>query len=898
MPFDSNKPGSRKLPIILGVVLCVVVLAIGAGWIALPHLVTARVSASIATLSQRLPGELAHGDIALDGTWTVDIGSLEWTDGSDWSLRARELQFTVDPLSFLFGRPRLVDADIGELDLRLGDPAKPFATPAEVLTRVMGLLEGGEAGGGGGPMVTGSRARPLPRLRIGAVRGDVHMAGPWSLRVTGGRVEIGAPAHTLDAMAVGLDAELRFRLADGVDRALRVEGRADQESGIQAVQAQSEPPLAFKTDSGEASVAGISWKPGEVQALSPAWSVRNRFSVSAEKVAFRWEDIDSGVKDGSDKTRDPVLALPQQLQPLVVGRRIVEVEFFDPVADLELPTVSEPSVPVPEAGTRKAAGDGKDGAFRRDLERMTRGITRSLAAFRANVSELAGRLPSGRVLVHGASVRYLLGGRPVPGPEPSLANIDAFLARSSETGRVAGRLTFECPEAASGANEVRFDLDPAGGSGSVSVLAGHLPLYPYRGMLPGWFQVEPRTVLRDCRLGLDMDGAKKKLGLEGKLSVEGVGIFLPGLASSPLKDLDLGMKGAVTLDADAGSLALKDGLLGVGDLRMPVELTVSSMPDRPRVRLEARVERLKAQDLLESIPKEMIPALKGVRVSGSFAASLSLDVDTRDMSLLKFDFQPDVADLKVLDPGSGANLDLLRHEFFHRIEESGGRVVKRFIGPSSPAWVSLDDVPGYLIGALTTSEDALFFKHHGFSLGGIRRSLRVNLERGGFYQGASTLSQQLVKNLFLSSEKTLARKLQEAFITWQLERFLSKDRILELYLNVVEWGPDSHGLGEAAMHYFGKKPSELGLLEAGYLVSIIPNPRGNHRHFEEGAVPLSFERRVKRLLKEMARRGKITPERLETIMNQRIRFVLTETPEADDGDAGYRDIPDDEFSGD
>lgn len=893
MPFESDKTGSRKFLVIFGIFLCIVAVAALAGWFALPHVVTARVSSGIERMSDRLAGDLSHGDITLDGTWTVDIDQLAWVDGGDWSLRARNLQFTVDPLSLLFGRPRLVDAEVGALEVRLGDPSNPFEAPGDVLSRVRRLLGAGE--GGGGRAVMGGRPRPLPRLRIGSVKGDLHVSGPWSVSVTGGRMEIGAPAHTLDATATGLSADLRFRLADGVDRSLRVEGRADQDSGIQSLQARSDPPLDFRTDSNEASVAGVTWKAGEIQALSPAWSVKNRFALSAEKVAFRWEDIQSGGDARSGGMQDPVLALPEQLRPLLTGRRIVEVEFFNPVADLELPADQEPVGHPKKAVAGKPNRDGKDSVFRRDLERMTRGITRSLDTFHGNVSELANRLPTGRVLVHGASVRYLLGGEPLPGPEPSLANLDAFLARSRENGRVEGRLTFECPEAASGSNEVRFDLDPAGGSGSVTVRAGHLPLHPYRGMMPGWFQVAPGTVLRDCRLGLDMDGAAKTLDLEGKLVLEGAGIFLPGLASSPLKDLDLGMKGAVKLNAAAGSLALKEGLLGIGDIRIPVDLSISSMADSPRVSLEARVERLKAQDLLDSIPQEMIPALEGVRVSGSFAASLSLDVDTRDMSRLKFDFKPDVADLKVLDPGSGANLDLLRHEFFHRIEESGGRVVKRFIGPTSPAWVSLENVPRYLISALTTSEDALFFKHHGFSLGGIRRSLRVNLERGGFYQGASTLSQQLVKNLFLSSEKTLARKLQEAFITWQLERFLSKDRILELYLNVVEWGPDSHGLGEAAMHYFGKKPSELGILEAAYLVSIIPNPRGYHRHFEDGAVPRSFERRVKRLLTEMARRGKITESQLEMAVNQRIRFVLTEAPAEGEG---YQDIPDEEFSGD
>jgi len=286
-----------------------------------------------------------------------------------------------------------------------------------------------------------------------------------------------------------------------------------------------------------------------------------------------------------------------------------------------------------------------------------------------------------------------------------------------------------------------------------------------------------------------------------------------------------------------------------------------------------------------------------VRLAGSFAASASLQVDTQNMEGLQLDVKPDVADLTLLDPGRGLNLDLLRTEFYHRIDEGKGRVIERVVGPSSPSWVALEEVPRFVVDALTTSEDSQFFEHHGFSLGGIRRSLRVNLERGGFYQGASTLSQQLAKNLFLSREKTLARKIQEAFITWQLERYLSKEKILELYLNVVEWGPEVFGLREAALHYFGKNPSELNPLEAAYLVSILPNPLAYHRHFEQGSVPPPFERRVRGLLNEMARRGLLSEEQRVGLEGLRIRFAgggTVQTAPAEEPEP----IPDDEFSDD
>ena len=201
----------------------------------------------------------------------------------------------------------------------------------------------------------------------------------------------------------------------------------------------------------------------------------------------------------------------------------------------------------------------------------------------------------------------------------------------------------------------------------------------------------------------------------------------------------------------------------------------------------------------------------------------------------------------------------------------------------------------YLVDALTTAEDATFFKHKGFSPVGIRRSVKVNLERGGFYQGASTLSQQLVKNLFLSREKTLSRKLQEVFLTWQMEQVLPKEKILELYLNVIEWGPNTWGLREAAGHYFAKRPSELSPLEAAYLVSIVPSPRAYHKHIEDGAVPPSFERRVKSLLEEMERRKLIPGEEVAAALEQHVRFVVVQPPSGDPADE--EEPPAEEFDG-
>ncbi|MCS7311497.1 MAG: monofunctional biosynthetic peptidoglycan transglycosylase [Acidobacteria bacterium] len=148
-----------------------------------------------------------------------------------------------------------------------------------------------------------------------------------------------------------------------------------------------------------------------------------------------------------------------------------------------------------------------------------------------------------------------------------------------------------------------------------------------------------------------------------------------------------------------------------------------------------------------------------------------------------------------------------------------GRPVRRLW-----TWVPLGRISPYLIQAVLIAEDDKFFHHEGFDWESMRKALETNLRRRRIVFGGSTITQQLAKNLFLSPERSLVRKLREAAIAYKLERTLSKKRILELYLNVVEWGPGVYGAEAAARTYFHESASELGLPEAIRLASVLPNP--------------------------------------------------------------------------
>jgi monofunctional biosynthetic peptidoglycan transglycosylase len=140
-------------------------------------------------------------------------------------------------------------------------------------------------------------------------------------------------------------------------------------------------------------------------------------------------------------------------------------------------------------------------------------------------------------------------------------------------------------------------------------------------------------------------------------------------------------------------------------------------------------------------------------------------------------------------------------------------------------WVSYDLISPNLKRAVIAAEDSKFMKHRGFDFDAIQKAYKKNLDKGKFIVGGSTISQQLAKNLFLSSKKTPWRKMEEAIITLMLENVMPKRRILEIYLNVIEWGNYVFGAEAAARYYFNISTSSLSIKQSARLAAMIPNPR-------------------------------------------------------------------------
>ncbi len=145
-------------------------------------------------------------------------------------------------------------------------------------------------------------------------------------------------------------------------------------------------------------------------------------------------------------------------------------------------------------------------------------------------------------------------------------------------------------------------------------------------------------------------------------------------------------------------------------------------------------------------------------------------------------------------------------------------------------WVPYRKISDNLKRAVIASEDAKFVDHEGFDWDGIQKAYEKNLKRGKIVAGGSTISQQLAKNLFLSTKRTPWRKAEEIIITLMLEAVMDKQRIFEIYLNVIEWGNGVFGAEAAARHYFGISASKLSAEQAARLAAMVPNPKYYDRH--------------------------------------------------------------------
>jgi len=284
--------------------------------------------------------------------------------------------------------------------------------------------------------------------------------------------------------------------------------------------------------------------------------------------------------------------------------------------------------------------------------------------------------------------------------------------------------------------------------------------------------------------------------------------------------------------------------------------------------IKANIPTMPAQDFITSLPKGLFTNFEGMEAEGNFSYNLDFLMNKNKPNALVFDSSLKKDNLKITKYGA-ADLAKLNGSFVYRAIDHGRAQRPVLVGSGNANYTPISQISPYLRKAVLTSEDPSFFSHRGFITEAFRQSLIKNIKTKKFSRGGSTISMQLVKNVFLTREKTLSRKMEEILLVYILENnhIAGKERMLEVYFNVIEWGPDVYGIGEASRYYFDKSPAALTLDECVFLASIIPSPKTfMYRFTGEGdlkSYALKHDNYIKNI---MLRRGLISSE--DTIAQQ------------------------------
>ena len=433
--------------------------------------------------------------------------------------------------------------------------------------------------------------------------------------------------------------------------------------------------------------------------------------------------------------------------------------------------------------------------------------------------------------------------------------IDVARLNLDELGRLEGSLGVDAVQVGFGVDLTTLE--------TLELSANNLDLAPLTGVL-GTTGVRGRLNVTGA---VRLDDAQQ-LSWQGRLEFLGAGFDWPAVSPSAVDAVDMVVTGDAAIRWGTAPLMSSDLSLdlGLSPLRLQTTLQRSAAAWQGDAALSLR-EMTRCQDLWESIPVGMLPNLGQSAITFSGETNLRLSAhyvfgDPWSFELVSEEFPGNCRIARVARQWDPAQLN--REGWTMNVTEGVTRS-DIVVGPGSGSWVLLPSLPAYVPAAMYLSEEMGFYNGVGISLSLIRRAVALNLERGRYVYGGSTIMQQLVKNLFLSRAKTLSRKLEEAVLVWAMYERVSKERILEYYINCIEFGPDIYGIEAAAQYYFNKPPQSLTPLEAIFLANLKPSPRDGVNYLRRGHSPDRgwWPERTRTMLQRLADIGLVHPEEVD-----------------------------------
>ncbi|MDQ3072481.1 MAG: transglycosylase domain-containing protein, partial [Bacteroidota bacterium] len=302
----------------------------------------------------------------------------------------------------------------------------------------------------------------------------------------------------------------------------------------------------------------------------------------------------------------------------------------------------------------------------------------------------------------------------------------------------------------------------------------------------------------------EYDNDEDEVLLKGKMTGEAVSIYNPRLSADTVVVDHGSLEFDLALSED--SFVVRHGSkIELNKAKADLWLNYGSKPQIVKMRLD--MPFINGQDFLQSLPGGMFSEVKDMDIRGKIGYSLDFYLDLDKKDTISINSVLEGKNLSITDYGE-LRLNKLNSDFLYTPYNSRQSFI---VGPSNPDFTPITNIHPYLPAAIITAEDPRFYYHNGFEGEAFEHSFLTDLNEGRFKRGGSTITMQLVKNVFLSHAKTIDRKLEEMLIVWFIEELdiTSKKRMMEVYLNVIEWGPGIYGAGQASRFYFNKPPSQL-----------------------------------------------------------------------------------------
>ena len=475
----------------------------------------------------------------------------------------------------------------------------------------------------------------------------------------------------------------------------------------------------------------------------------------------------------------------------------------------------------------------------------------------ANMKDLAN---SAAVVVGGGEV-YLWKGMTLTGVSGAV----------SQTEGQPGRLVVHLTGGYGGAQGTlwRADgwVDPAAEKGTLDIVADRFTFDRIAPVLEKSMVRDFDKTSIDVAVKIALEGARVTFG--GSLNLVGLNVFHPMLAAETVRDISARGSLAGSYDRTGKSLVIEKAELetrGVdyqltGKLEQPGGVDAAGARRASRhVNLRLLIPPVPCQTMLESIPPQLIPKMVGFQMKGTFGTDLLVDIDWANLEATRLEGSVGIRGCKVVKTPKEMDPKRLEGSFEHEVEVAPDKWETIKIGPESSNFVPIAEVSPHLLNSLMTTEDSSFYRHRGFITKEFRTALVKDLQAGYFKYGASSITMQLVKNVLLSRDKTLSRKFQELFLTWYVETKLEKDRLFEIYVNAIEFGPGLYGIKPASYQYFGKPPSELNPREAAFFSSILPAPKRRFKQFCQDKLSGWTTSKIERILQLMVKRGRLSEQ--------------------------------------